>query len=128
MGILKLFREANEAVRKGNEYRLQKYGPKETFKESWEKAQEHRKRYKENNIPKCLSMFATKEELQAQDSFKMKFEYWDEWTGGRFARRKNPYIDMTKEELMRNGVKKVPDYEKGSVCRSNPVTGYWESV
>lgn len=128
MGILKIFQEANEAVRKGNKYRLEKYGPTDTIKESWEKAQSYNKWYKENLVPKSLSMFASKEELEAQDGFKIKFEYWDEWTGSRFVRRKNPYIGMSKEELIRNGISNLPKIENGSVCRSNPVTGYWETI
>ena len=56
--------------------------------------------------------------------FKAKFNYWDEWTGGRFARRENPYIEMPQSEWSRNFSGNKPEIELNSVCRSNPVTGY----
>lgn len=128
MGIVNFFKEANEAVRKGNEYRLAKYGPALTFKESCEKSREQHKHYKENHIPKCLSMFASNSVLEKQEKYKMGFEFWEEWTGGRFERRKNPYTLMPDAELRRKGIKTPLKIESGTVCRSNPVTGFWEKL
>lgn len=121
-----------DAVKKGNAYRLEKYGPPETFSESLIIT---RKIIAERqaNQPKCLSMFASKEELRAIDTLKMQYQYWDEWTGGRFARRENPFLDHKYYERYESDNKIaykhfIKNVKFGQVIRSNPVTGYWDPL
>jgi len=128
-GIVNTIREANESVRKGDAYRLEKYGPPETFSENLKRSRKIYSDYRENNIPKCRSMFETSSQTKEIENFKMKFHYWDEWTGGRFARRENPYMKMSDTEWHRSmGLVRRPNIEMKTICRSNPVTGYWEAL
>lgn len=109
MGILKQIKLANEAVRKGNAYRnsIDMERPKMSHKDKIERL----KSLKPKNV---LPFIVDKDTMEKIEKFKSKFEYWEGWSGSRFVREKNP--NPTKETV------------KGSVCRSNPVTGQWEAV
>lgn len=132
--MFKFIREAVDAVRKGNEYRREKYGEPETVAESYQRAQAYRKWYDKNLRPKTLPFFVTNQQCREIDSLKMQYQYWDGWTGGRFAREENPYIN---EEYFNKNHRSHPtianveykDFIKhvkmGCVLRSDPVTGYW---
>jgi hypothetical protein len=95
-----------DSIRKGNEYRREKYGKPDTFAESWAKAQAWREWYKENCVPKMCKM--TVKEI---DLYKEQYQYWECWTTGRFQTVENP--NPTDRTVKRT-------------CRSNPVTGFWE--
>lgn len=115
--IISEFNLIRNAIRAGNEYRLQKYGPPETFTESLQKAKEYNE-WKKLNTPKSFPFFATEKDLTELTNFKNKFHYWDEWSGSRFCRVENPNFKSPAGK----------DIMIGSVCRSNPVTGYWEAI
>ena len=115
--MFKFIKNAFKSVKDGNEYRLAKYGPSDTFAESFEKARIYRKNQKAN-APKVLSMFASNAELTEIGNFKAKFHYWDSWTGGRFHREENPAY----------GTRWGANINHGSICRSDPVTGYWKAL
>lgn len=112
-----MFKWFADSIRKGNDYRLEKYGPPDTIVESFVKARAYRKNQK-SNIPKTLSMFANASELDAIDKFKSKYHFWDGWTGSRYERIENPNYNTPE------GNNIVPN----SICKSNPVTGYWEAL
>ncbi len=109
-GLIDAIKNANAAVRAGNEYRREKYGEPEGY---WESAKRDRA-FRKSVTPKTLSMFASIEELEEIDKFKAHFEYWDEWSGARYVKRKNP--NPTENTV------------KVTTCRSNAVTGYWEAI
>lgn len=108
---MNIFKRLYAPIAAGNVARAEKYGKHETLEEST--AQRYRK-YCETQIPKCRSMFETAKQLEAVDSFKEQFQFWDEWSGSQFVRRENPR--QTRKTVT------------GSVCRSNPVTGFWEAL
>lgn len=104
-----------EAIRRGNEYRLAKYGPADTFAESYRRARSHVEWERANIKTKTEHSYPWDRDYVDKckdiDLFKNKFAYWDEWTGSRYERVTNP-----------NPIRVVDNY---SVCRSNPVTGQW---
>lgn len=69
-------------------------------------------------MTKSLSMLASVDELHQIDAFKAEFHYWDSWTGARFVRIENPIYNTPA------GKNIVPR----SICRSDPVTGYWHPL
>lgn len=83
----------------------------DTFTESLAKAKVARTQAKARQ-PICQSMFVSSADLEIVDKYKEQFGYWDEWTGGRYARVENPRPT------------EATDYSL--ICRSNPVTGFWE--
>lgn len=102
------------AIARGNAYRKEKYGPRETLEQNTARSREIYRKYREEQIPICRSAFETRKQLQDVDNFKSQFQFWDEWSGSRFVRRENPeQTDKT---------------QPGTVCRSNPVTGFWEAL
>ena len=107
-----MFNKLFAPIKAGNEYRKEKYGLPIDFGQS----REIWNRYKQS-LPKTLSMFASSKEIEDIEHFKNKFHYWDEWSGSRFIRRENPNLGTAKGNKI----------ELGTVCRSNPVTGYWEA-
>ena len=109
-----LFLSYVDAIRKGTEYRLAKYGSTETIAQSYEKAKQYNQRPKQKTLP----FFASAEELKQIDIFKAKYHYWDEWTGSRYARRENP-------DFYKLRGKAIP---LNSVCRMNAATGYYEPL
>lgn len=109
--ILREIKKANRAVARGNIYRRKKYGEPETFAQSLEKAKAWRKWYRENCLADCRPMWPSNSDCEHWDHYKSRFHYWDCWTGGRYDRIENPNPH--------------PDYEPGSICRSDPVTGKW---
>lgn len=109
-----MFKHWIEAVRRGNEYRLAKYGPGETFAESYARARQHVAWERENLRPKISPIKNSEEWCKHQEFFKSHFAYWDEWTGGRYERVENPDSSKVRDRF--------------SVCRSNPVTGEWEEL
>jgi len=115
--MFNFIKKFNKSVKDGNEYRLAKYGPSDTFAESFEKARIYIETRKAN-APKVLSMFASNAELREIENFKSKFHYWDGWTGGRFHREENPAYNTPAGKNIVNG----------SICRSDPVTGYWKAL
>lgn len=132
--MFNFFKEAVAAVRAGNQYRKEQYGESETFAESFQKAQAYRKWYKEKLVPKTLPFFVNNHQCREIDSLKLQYQYWDGWTGGRFDREENPYIN---EDYFDKNHRKHPNLanveyknfikhvKMGCVIRSNPVTGYW---
>jgi hypothetical protein len=135
--MFKFFKDAAEAVRKGNEYRREKYGDPETLVESFQRAQAYREWYNENLRPNTRSFFLSNQDLWDIESLKLQCQYWDCWTGGRFAREENPYIN---KEYFVNNHRKHPNLtntvyadfirhvKMGCVLRSDPVTGYWQPL
>ena len=115
--MFNFIKNAFKSVKDGNEYRLAKYGPADTMAESFEKARIYCEN-KKTNAPKVLSMFALDAELKEIENFKSKFHYWDTWTGARFHREENPYY----------GTLKGKNINHGSICKSDPVTGYWKAL
>lgn len=113
-----MFKDWIEVVQRGNEYRLDTYGPDETFAESYARARQHVAWERENLHPKTKFYWpwteASKQACKDRDSFKATFAFWDEWTGGRYERVENP--DQSKVR------------DRFSVCRSNAVTGEWEAL
>mgnify|MGYP000035330304 CR=1 FL=1 len=97
-----------EPIRLGNQYRLEKYGPRETLEGNTKRSREVYRKYREEQLPKTLSMFASSEEIRDNETTKQKFSYWKTWTGARFVTEENP-----------NG-------GNGEIGVCNPVTGYWE--
>lgn len=86
-----------------------------------------------------MAWFKTQKECEEQDALKMQYQYWDEWTGARFARRENSYMDKEyfdkHHRLYSNGsLSRIAHKEFcknvkiGEVIRSNPVTGNWEPI
>lgn len=105
------------AIRKGDEYRLKKYGNTNGWVplnyEKWKQLKEDR------TAKTCIKT------PQQKDVYKASFEFWDEWTGGRYKRIRNPFIKMRNVEFKdKYGINK-PEVVLGSICRSNPVTGEW---
>jgi hypothetical protein len=83
--------------------------------------------------PICLPMFCSQSELISIDRFKETFEFWDEWSGSRFIRRTNPIIAMSTTEFLASSYftgkdTNKPNINTGTVCRSNPVTGYYDTL
>jgi len=81
--------------------------------------------------PVCRSMFASQSDMITQDRFKQTFEFWEEWTGSRFVRTTNPIVAMSTGEFLKssystNGDTNKPHINAGTICRSNPVTGFYE--
>lgn len=113
-----MFKTWIEAVQRGNEYRLDMYGPGKTFAESYARARQHVAWERENLRPKTKFYWpgteAEKQYQQDQQRFKSQFAFWDEWTGGRYERVENPDQSAVKDRF--------------SVCRINPVTGEWEQL
>ena len=135
--MFKFIKEAIDAVRKGNQYRREKYGEPETVVESYQRAQEYRKWYNENLRPKDSSFFMTKQQCREIDRLKMQYQYWDGWTGGRFAREENPYINEayfnknhSKHPNLANVEYKnfIKHVKMGCILRSDPVTGDWHPL
>lgn len=123
----KLWQSLLDPIRQGEQYRLEQYGPPDTFHESFVRARKIHQNYRANNLAKCLPMMARSRDLANIDRFKMKFQYWDEWTGSRYVRRENPYLaisDLTKNRVLTH----FPEINIGTICRPNHVTGYWETV
>jgi hypothetical protein len=111
---MKIFKTLYAPIARGNEYREQQHGPRETLEENTRRSREMYRAYRETQVPRCRSMFEKGKQLQDVDSFKSQFQYWDEWSGSQFVRRENPrQTDRT---------------QPGTVCQSNPVTGFWEAL
>lgn len=111
---MNIFKTLYAPIACGNEYREQQHGPRETLEENTSRSREMYHRYRETQVPRCCSMRETGKQLQDVDSFKSQFQYWDEWSGSRFVRRENPRPNHKTQS--------------GTVCRSNPVTGFWEAL
>lgn len=105
-----MFAKILEPIRLGNQYRLEQCGQPETLAENFKKSREIYRKYREDQIPKTLSMFASSKEIQDNESVKQKYSYWQMWTGARFVTEQNP----------KGG--------NGETARCNPVTGYWEPL
>lgn len=112
-----------DRVKAGNAYR------RELYKDYVEP------KYVKPAQPKTLSMFAKVSELHEIERQKMQYQYWDEWTGGRFHRVENPYMDPSyfnkhhrTNPVIGNITHKdfLSQVKMGAILRSNPVTGYWE--
>lgn len=101
---MNIFQKMYAPIRKGNEYRHEKYGAPLSLSEDWVKTQEKRKAMKALR-PDPITM--TCEEKEA---FKAGFGKWDEWTGARFSRRDNP--NPTEET------------DLGAICEGHPVYGW----
>jgi len=104
-------------VKAGNQYREEKYGKPMGFVESYKHSREIWERHK-NSQPATLSMFASSRQIENIENFKNRFQYWEEWSGSRFILRENPNFDTPEGRKI----------QIGTVCRSNPVTGFWECV
>jgi len=134
ISIFNFIKDAVTAVRAGNQYRAEKYGEPETMYKSYMKARAHIKWQKENIQPNALPFFISKQQCMEIDRLKLQYQYWDCWTGGRFAREENPYIN---ENYFNKNHKKhsnlvnveykhfIKHVKMNSVIRSNPVTGHW---
>ena len=71
-------------------------------------------------------MFPSGKQLQVIDLYKAGFSYWDEWSGGRYVRRENPFklFDTLQWRRMFGEVHR-PIIELNSVVRSCSHTGIW---
>ena len=98
----------------GNAARLGKYGKSETIEENTARSRMIYRKYRETQIPRCRSAFENIKQLEDVSSFKEPFQFWDEWSGSQFIRRENP--------------RQTRRTQAGTVCRSNPVTGFWEAL
>jgi hypothetical protein len=115
-------------VQCGDAYREDIYGRADTFEESYAAAREMVKRHKETLLPKKCTRTP-----RQNDSFRLTFHYWDEWTGGRFQRCENPIVGMTDREFVKScwsqvGDTKKPLVEIGSICRVTVITGEWTAI
>ena len=124
--MFKWIKEANEAVRRGNAYRQEKGHVNDSISESFQKA-------KEATIKYVASLPKRKQGHIQQDDFRLKFQFWDEWTGARYVRRENPITHMDNYEFIKspwsNEFRRLkPKVEMGSICRSCPVTGDWVAL
>lgn len=145
--LLAPFRKLYEPIRKGNEYRLEKYGPPLTFAEDWANTQkkwEAKKALRPDSLPLFTSRKTAVEHADSTELFKASFYFWDEWTGSRFERVKSPYAEMSQTEWYRTdlvgrsmsrdndgsgtALLKKPKVGAGTVCRSDPVTGRWSAL
>lgn len=111
---MNLLKRLYHPIARGNAARLGKYGLPETLEENTRRSRMMYRKYRETQIPRCRSAFESGKQLQEVDTFKEKFEYWDEWSGSQFVRRENP--------------RQTSRTKTGTVCRSNPVTGFWEVI
>ena len=73
-----------ERVKAGNAYR----------EELYENVEEVKPRSLRSYGPeKTLPMWPSTAELHTIELQKMQYQYWDEWTGGRYDRVENPYMN-----------------------------------
>lgn len=104
-------------IARGNAHRVEKYGREDSFTESWRKGREAARRRKDLQHPTPERHWPMSDEavLAAEnvDQFKESFEFWDEWTGARYVRAKNPDPKSWTKS--------------GTVCRSCSVTGEWKA-
>lgn len=125
--MLNAIKKANEAVCAGNIYRKAKYGNSDTFKESYDKA-----RNVKPNKPDSLPFYRTEEVIEMQSAVKMRYQFWDEWTGSRYERVENPFISkdyFSKHNRVYGAVADMlhkafmDSVMLGAVIRNDPVTG-----
>lgn len=107
-----MFKQAIKAVRKGNEYRLAKYGPSDTMEDSYLKARAYVAARRKEQVG--IKILWSDEECRLSHEFKKQFGYWDCWTGARFDRVENPEPTKTTD--------------LHAVCRSDPLTGKWYAL
>lgn len=98
---------ANEAVRKGNEYRAM------LAQERADKAPAPV--VEKEPLPRQDRMFMTKAELEEIENFKAKFGIIRAWTGARFVDGKNPNFDPVTGDA-------------SATCTFNMNTGRWEAL
>lgn len=111
-----MFKNMIEAVRKGNAYRLEKYGKPDTISESFHKARAHVKWEEENIKPKTKFYWPWDVDfdlsIKKENEIKATYAYWDKWTGSRYERVSNPDQRLVTDRF--------------SVYRKNIVTGELE--
>ena len=122
-------KKAYEPIHKGNAHRLSTNPDPEVIAKAKEA---HRAKYLAEQAV-CVPIFVGQHDLDGIDRFKETFEYWDEWSGGRFVRRENPVAAMNLREYIQSSYSrdddtKLPTIVPGTICRSNPVTGYYEAL
>lgn len=127
--MFNLLKKAYEPVHKGNVHRASTNLDPEVIAQA--KVAHRAKHLAEQAV--CVSMFCGQSDSNGVDRFKETFEYWDEWSGGRFVRRENPIASMTVREFLasdysRETDTRLPIIVPGTICRSNPVTGYHEAL
>ena len=108
------------SIKLGNEYRKEKYGNSEGWVplnvEAW--AEEHASQNPSREI-----FSDTIVEL-----FKASFEFWDEWTGSRYARVENPHQKLSDFQFKQKfGAHKRPKIVPGTICRKEP-NGIWKAL
>ena len=108
------------SIKLGNECHKEKYGNSEGWvplnMKAW--AEEH------------ASQNPSKEQISTIviEMFKASFEFWDEWTGSRYARIENPYKGMTDFQFGRKfDGRKRPQIVPGTICRKEP-NGFWKAL
>ena len=111
---MNFFKALYAPIARGNEYREAQYGPRETLEQNTARSREMYRKYRETQVPRYRSWFENSKQMQDVDTFKEQFQFWDEWSGSRFVRRENP--------------RQTRQIQTGTVCRSNPVTGFWEAL
>lgn len=93
--------------------------------ESFHEARESTRKYRES-IPRAT------QSAHDQNMILLTAEYWDEWTGARYQRVRNPTIAMTTKEWYRSTwsdfCEDRPEVELGTVVRSCAVTGDWHKL
>ena len=114
-----------ESIRKGNEYRLEKYGRPDTLEESYQKARKIAKDQRDS-IPR-----PTQTTDQRNDILRHAAA-WELWSGSRFIREDNPIHQMSKDDYRKsswsnNGTAEFPT-NQGYTARSCPVTGDYKKV
>lgn len=125
--MLKFFKAMSEASRKGNEYRLEKYGKPQTIVESYLSTRKIRADNKQNR--QKTKLWPTANDFRSLDLYKAQFDYWDEWSGSVYHRRDNPYTKLNHVQWRKKFLTSVrPKIETGSVVRSCSFTGVWKPI
>jgi len=101
--IIEFLKRLYEPIRKGDEYRVAKYGNM------------YGTPGKFTDTSQPSNFFRSKKDIKKTKEFKQRYEFWDEWSGSMFVRRKN--TNYKDDQTSR---------PRGSVCRTNPANGKWE--
>jgi hypothetical protein len=123
--MLGFIKRCYEPIRKGNAYRMEKYGPQDTFAESYEKARKIAKEYR-NSLPRAT------QSSEERNVILRHAATWELWSGSRFIREENPIQQMAEQEYRESCWSKDGDYRipknEGYTARSCPVTGDYKKV
>jgi len=131
--MLKFLKRLYAPIAAGNAYRREVRGDP---KENAERDLALQKAHRESCRAKTMPMIVSSALLDSIEKEKAHYGYWDNWTGGRFERVENPYLNLEPHKA-RPGIAKeivtlikqkriVVDYL--SIIRVDPVTGNWKGL